>query len=79
MENIETQTTRQINFDKKEVRSTGSKNLKKYAIYGVWSEHNICFGAFLTHTNSFGAGRKKLKNYNLGVFNFHFVVITTTG
>ena len=53
--NNEIHTTSRINFDKYEVRSTGSKNFFLNVIYGVLSEHTICCWASLRHTNRFGA------------------------
>ena len=61
METIETQTTSQINFDKYEVRGEiyRVKELGKDRLFGVWSDHKICLGVSLSHTNRFGACQKK--------------------
>ena len=41
-----------MNFEQLEVRFTGFNNLK-HVIYGVKSEHKICFTASISHTNRF--------------------------
>ena len=58
METLETnKTTLLINVDKHEVRREIYRvnKLYKYVVYVVWSEDKICFGAYLSHTNRFGA------------------------
>ena len=37
----------------------------KHVIYGVRSEHKICFGASLSHTNRFRAWRKHLRTMTI--------------
>ena len=60
METREAQTPSQINFDNYEVRGEiyRVKQLGKDKLYGVWSDHKICFGASLSHIDRFGAWQK---------------------